>query len=186
MIERYLALGLSRMGRITPALATLEGTGATCVEVDMWSAIDSRVERVAFGCWEWIGAVDNSGYGVLDASCISAVLGWEPKTRTGKRKQVRAHRVFWVRYREPIPEGMVLDHLCRNRICVNPEHLRVVTRAVNSTENSLSPTAINKGKTHCGKCGGELSTVPAPRPQRRCIPCRIAYQRKYYAQNRTR
>ncbi|MGH2838441.1 MAG: HNH endonuclease [Thermoleophilaceae bacterium] len=43
-----------------------------------------------------------------------------------------AHRFFWEQAKGPVPDGLVLDHLCGNRACVNPEHLEVVTRGVNT------------------------------------------------------
>ena len=60
-----------------------------------------------------------------------------------------AHRVMWERRRGPIPPGMYLDHTCRTRPCINPDHLRVVTPYVNTIENSRSVSALNTVKTHC-------------------------------------
>lgn len=66
------------------------------------------------GCWIWQGAVRQTGYGVLyRGKCTSA------------------YQVYYEKYKGPIPEGLDLDHLCRNRLCVNPDHLEPVTRAVN-------------------------------------------------------
>lgn len=65
------------------------------------------------GCWQWTGPVKDTGYGMF-----SRPFG-------GERA---AHRAFWVRDRGPIGEGLEVDHLCRNRGCVNPDHLEVVTR----------------------------------------------------------
>jgi hypothetical protein len=81
-------------------------------------------------CWNWTGAVDsNHGYGRIRID--------------GQRW--RAHRLSWTLLAGPIPEGLVIDHICRNRRCVNPEHLRTVTAAVNSTENTVGHAT----KTHC-------------------------------------
>ena len=77
-----------------------------------------------------------------------------------------------------VPEGMVADHQCRNRCCVNPAHLRIVTPAVNALENNDSVFAINSRKTHCihghPLYGENLAIVKAGRyggPTRACITC---------------
>lgn len=70
------------------------------------------------GCWRWLGNISR-GYGRCKGDPESP-----QKTRL-------AHRVFYEHHVGPIPEGLELDHLCRNRWCVNPEHLEPVTRAVN-------------------------------------------------------
>lgn len=66
-------------------------------------------------CWEWIGAISTNGYG---------------KTTISNRT-VSAHRAVYVLLVGPIPEGMQLDHLCRVRHCVNPNHLEPVTAKEN-------------------------------------------------------
>ena len=94
----------------------------------------------ATGCWVWT-AYRYNGYG-----------------RFGLRhgKIVRAHRVSYEWHIGPIPVWMVIDHVCRNRACVNPAHLRVVTRRENNLVNSDGPPAINAMKTHCPR--GHLLT----------------------------
>lgn len=83
-----------------------------------WS-FDRRVrgkwKTTASGCWEWTAASERLGYGVI------TVLG----------KTVRAHRYVYENVVGPIPDGLVLDHLCRNPPCVNPDHLDPVTQAEN-------------------------------------------------------
>ena len=75
----------------------------------------ARVEIRENGCWYWLGAINKTGYGV------SSIDG----------QKTLAHRAFWIFENGQVPEGMDLDHLCRNRACINPEHLEVVTRSVN-------------------------------------------------------
>lgn len=60
-----------------------------------------------------------------------------------------AHRWAWTVVHGPIPVGMHVDHLCRNRACVNVAHLRLVTPRQNVLENSAGVTAANAVKTHC-------------------------------------
>ncbi|MFI1562215.1 HNH endonuclease [Streptomyces sp. NPDC020490] len=78
----------------------------------------ARVDKTApGGCWVWTGSVESKGYGA-------------PTINGAKRP---AHRVAYEDLVGPIPEGLHLDHLCRVRRCVNPEHLEPVT----SRENAL-------------------------------------------------
>lgn len=71
-------------------------------------------------CWEWIGSIDAKGYG--------------HKFSGGKTK--KAHRLVYEMYKGSIPEGMHLDHLCKNTSCVNPEHLEPVTNQTNVRRSS--------------------------------------------------
>lgn len=80
------------------------------------------------GCWEWTGC-KSVGYGRIGAPSIAGV----------KQAPLLAHRVAYELMVGPIPEGLVIDHLCRNRGCVNPEHLRVCT----AKENTLAGAAPN-------------------------------------------
>lgn len=69
------------------------------------------------GCWIWLGGKrgQNQSYGIF-ITCSQ-----------GKRKAHQAHRFVYELYKEKIPEGKQLDHLCRVRLCVNPDHLEPVT-----------------------------------------------------------
>lgn len=64
-------------------------------------------------------------------------------------KKMLVHRYVWELANGPIPKGLMIDHQCMVRACCNVDHLRVVTHAVNITENSRAVGAINKAKTHC-------------------------------------
>jgi hypothetical protein len=89
----------------------------------------SKVEKTP-GCWIWTGALTEEGYGLLGI---------------GGTKNRLAHRWSYERFVGPIPEGLQLDHLCRVRNCVNPEHLEPVTAGENARRSPL--TCVNK--THC-------------------------------------
>lgn len=67
------------------------------------------------GCWMWQKARTGNGYGAA----------W----RNGR--QVPAHRAYYEQHRGPIPAGLVIDHLCRTPLCVNPDHLEAVTNREN-------------------------------------------------------
>ena len=86
------------------------------------------------GCWQWCGATEPRGYGVMWAG---AKLG---------RQLV--HRVAYTELVGPIPEGLVIDHLCRNTGCLNPDHLEPVTQRINVLRGE-APSAIHAVKTHC-------------------------------------
>lgn len=77
--------------------------------------------RITPSCWEWTGTVTKSGYGVLSIS--------------GVRK--RTHVLSYMEFVGPIPKGGQVDHRCRNRRCVNPDHLRLVTNKQN--QENLPP-----------------------------------------------
>lgn len=82
-------------------------------------------------CWEWAGARSPQGYGQLN--------------RRGERWL--AHRLVWTVLVGGIPEGMHMDHLCRNPPCCNPDHLEVVTQRQNK-ERGIRATRVHCGKGH--------------------------------------
>lgn len=101
----------------------------TMALIDARRAIDPHT-----GCWLWTGRVGSSGYG---------------RVHRKYGVQVQAHRFVYEAFRGPIPEGMSIDHLCRVRRCVNPDHLEPVTIRENILRSPSSPSAVNARKTHC-------------------------------------
>jgi hypothetical protein len=126
-----------------------------------------KVERIPeAGCWIWMGAT-SCGYGHVRL-----------------QKQCRlAHRVSFELSGGVIPDGMVLDHLCRVRCCVNPAHLEVVTHQIN-INRGIAPQRTrewNAAITHCPQghpySGNNLRLTP--NGARYCLACRRDMARKY-------
>ena len=110
------------------------------------------------GCWLWLHYQAPSGYG-----------RW---TERGQKIKM-AHRVVWEAFNGPIPPGLVLDHLCRVRCCINPAHLEMVTPAEN---NRRSPTVstLNAQKKACYKGHPftlENTGARASGRYRQCLAC---------------
>lgn len=78
------------------------------------------------GCWIWTAWRNNQGYGTIG---ISPALSGGPK-------QVYAHRLSYEMHKGPIPPGLVIDHICNNPACVNPEHLQAITQKANIDRSS--------------------------------------------------
>lgn len=84
----------------------------------------SRANKGEIGCWNWSGTINTYGYGVLKIAGVT----------------FGAHRVSFTLAHGAIPDGLQIDHMCKNTACVNPYHLRAVTQAENNP---------NVAKTHC-------------------------------------
>lgn len=116
-------------------------------------------------CWMWDGAFAGSGYG----------------QDFYKGKKWRAHRSTYERLVGPIPAGMDLDHLCRNRRCVNPDHLEPVTRRENLLRGETR-TARNAAVTHCpqGHPYTEANTYVRASGARVCKKCNAERNNRRY------
>ncbi len=85
------------------------------------------------GCWEWQGFLSPKGYGSTGYRC----------------KSMNAHRVAWLAFRGPIPEGMMVCHQCDNRKCINPHHLWLGSMRANAWDARLKGRHHEASKTHC-------------------------------------
>jgi hypothetical protein len=134
-----------------------------------WSKVD---KNGAGGCWLWLGYL-HRGYGEF----------WDSTNATKNRAHVFAYRKLV----GPVPYGMVLDHTCRNRSCVNPEHLELVSFQDNLLRGNGQP-AINSRKTHCVH-GHEFTpenTYVAGACGRSCKTCRRDFYEKKKAERAMR
>jgi len=125
----------------------------------------SRAEKARFdrshvidaesGCWLWTGDLTPNGYG-----------RW--RKGPGQPREM-AHRTSYEHWVGPIPEGMTLDHLCRTRNCVRPDHLEPVT----PSENTMRQDHHARNRTHCpkGHPYDDANTYTDPAGKRRCRAC---------------
>jgi hypothetical protein len=132
----------------------------TDIELErFWAKVDKTES-----CWVWTASKDTKGYGKL----------------TLRQRTYRAHRVAYEYLVGPISDGLQLDHLCRNRRCVRPDHLEPVT----SRENLLRGDTVNArlaAKTHCdsGHPFDEVNTYRAPDGTRHCRKCHVRWTQDY-------
>ena len=128
--------------------------------------IESRIERIPeSGCWIWRGSLCKYGYGRMEIN----------------HKKLMVHRVVYEMSRGPIPDGLQLDHLCRVRCCINPDHLEVVTSQQN-TLRGKSPAALNAKKTHCphGHLLDRIAKGYSSKFRRICSTCNKKYLKNYH------
>lgn len=135
--------------------------------------LSSKIATDPSGCWRWTASL-RDGYG---------------QVRVGSRVR-GAHVVVYELLVGSVPDGMELDHACRNRWCVNPEHLSPMTHRENVLRGE-APSAVNARKTHCPRghqLGGDNGRPSAPRVCRICaltihapkarVAARVARRRK--------
>lgn len=136
--------------------------------MDLVDRFVKKYEIADDGCWNWTAARQDTGYGWFGVG--------------GKNK--RAHRVAWELAVGPIPEGLTIDHLCRNTSCVNPDHLEPVTMGENVLRGFAAPWWQSQ-KTHCPQ-GHEYTEENTSRTEghRRCRECLRQRARRWRASHR--
>ena len=122
------------------------------------NTILGKVRENSDGCRVWTGRLDTGGYGI--------------------ERRLRAHRVSYELIVGPIPAGLCIDHLCRNRACVNPSHLEPVTIRENCRRGTVLITECRKGHKY-----DEKNTLYRKNGHRICRTCSAELCRKYQEKN---
>ena len=153
-------------GRPTDYQSLVQGRSITSAEERFWKKVDRS--GGADACWPWRGGYASNGYG-----SFTPVKGLPP---------VRTHRFAYEMAKGPIPAGLVIDHLCRNKACVNPEHLEAVPQGENIRRGSgpRITRARHATKTHCirGHAFTPDNTYIKPNGSRACKACKAASSRR--------
>lgn len=137
------------------------------VFVRFWSKVNVLKKHQ---CWEWQSSLNLSGYGQISI----------------KNKPYLAHRIAYFYFNGKIKSSYVIDHICMNKKCVNPNHLRQVNYKTSNTENTNGAAYINSQKTHCPQghpySGKNLviKNIKNKRTQRRCRSCDKLYKANLY------
>lgn len=140
--------GLGAEAMGVPPLKTLDEIKAHCV-------VDDN------GCWLWCRRLDRHGYGEM---------------RRDKRK-VGVHRAAYELAKGPVPDGLVIDHLCRVRRCANPDHMEPVTNAENLRRGK------SRERSHCvhGHPFADENLRFAANGKKICVTCQRARSNRAYA-----
>lgn len=128
----------------------------------------AKIEVLPSGCWQWTGSMWGRKY----------VQFWVDK------RHVYIHRWAYEYFIGPIPDGLTLDHLCRNTRCANPWHVEPVTNKENGLRGNSKP-AINARKTHCvhGHPFNEANTRIRANGYRQCNECQRLRNRAMWLAN---
>ena len=140
---------------------TMKGSTMAQATKEELDRFNSKLKRSG-DCMIWTGHTDKDGYGII----------------TFRRASRKAHRVAMFLAGKTIPDGFVVNHTCRNRACVNHQHLNAVSASENSKRDSTSMGYINSQKTHC-KNGHEYDRVYGR--QRYCSKCEAEKGRRLRA-----
>jgi hypothetical protein len=148
-------------------------------EINSQEILDQIYKPFLFeDCWWWLGRKRSDGYGVI----------FKPKTSNHRKSSLLVHRWVYEYYNGPIPPKLQLHHICKNKICVNPDHLEMLTIQVHLKKGN-SPSTINSKKTHCihghSLKNSYIENVKGQNRQKRhCFICRKQYEKQYYLDHR--
>lgn len=133
------------------------------IEQRLWKHIAPEPNS---GCWLWMGSVDGRGYGMI-------------KVNTDRTR--RAHIVSYELANGPVPDGLVLDHLCRVTCCANPDHLEPVTSRENIQRGNAGINSRSKTQCPAGHPYDDENTAVGANGHRSCRICRKASKTRYLA-----
>lgn len=132
--------------------------------------VNGRIRVDENGCWVWLRKGGPGGYAMT--------------TFRGKHRMVHRVSAFFCHGLDIEDAKSIVDHLCRNKRCCNPDHLRVCTQAENvHAAGSLAVAKARADKTECPKCGGPYKTYTPNwlkgKSVRRCAPCDSRYKAEW-------
>ena len=124
----------------------------------------SKVRKTPNGCWLWTACLNEHGYGVFELH----------------RRTFKAHRISYVLLKGQIPEGLELDHVCRNPKCVNPGHLEPVTHRENILRgDTVWGIAARRPTCVHGHLLSGHNLYIRPNGSRNCLQCKSNSLRRY-------
>lgn len=131
-----------------------------------WNKVQlAPCELLPTECWQWTASLTRKGYAQF----------YVGSKKDGTNRMATAHVLSYKTLVGPVPDGKQLDHLCRNRGCVNPQHLEPVTGSVNCLRGltGINVVSRERAKTHCpqGHPYDETNTLFGKNGSRQCRTC---------------
>lgn len=153
---------MTPFGRLTP-------NGSSGTERIKERILYHSIPEPNSGCWLWLGRIKSNGYGTIGIK------------KDDEWRTAHAHRISYEIFVGRIPDGLDLDHKCRQRCCINPDHLEPVTRSENLKRSPFMGRDRQRQKTHCPR--GHPYSGKNNRGERICHVCarestRLSRERK--------